>query len=626
MTTVDIYQDNPLYARPITVKPDDSSNQVKRIMGENEITLSFQDSRYLAFKIGDYCDVYGERYQVSKLPVFTKISRFLYKYTLNMKSIGYDLSKAQYLFLGADNSLRESEFSLMGTAEDFLDLVIANANRVGSGWIKGQCITTEHKNLSFSKDNCYNILSRLAEEFETEWWIDNKTVHLVKMANDTGHTYKHGRNRGLYEITRQNLNDSDVVTRLYAYGSEKNLPPTYPSKRLRFPGGYNPCLISNLTCTLVDNGDGTQTFTFSWTPPLSTGVTDVSIEYRAAGSNDPWQFQLGVPASSRSITLPNGNYEFRFRTYGSTCSGPIAGTGIPTAVVVITASIITPIFVYRPLPFLERNINVYGVIEDTSIFDDIYPHRTGVVSAVDGTDPFVFTDIAIPFDVNAQLLPGLTPKVTFNTGQLAGYTFDIESFNNSTKQFRVQKNGDERTLDIPSTTFRPAIGDKYVITDIEMPTIYVTDAETELKNKAEALLIQLSEPQLQYSITFDPTFLKRINRTLNIGDLIWIVDAELDLQRKIRVVTVTRNILNEFQFTVELADVIAASTITRLISSVQSNDRNVRDIDHQLVNNSILNNNVIGTLTFPNMPSTSTMTGFLNVVIEISTGKLYKKV
>lgn len=627
MQTLTIYRDSAVAVA--TIKPDASSSQVKKIMGDNLLNITFEDNRNINFRLNDYCEVFGETYKIIQLPVVTKKSRFLYSYNLTLHAEGYDLTKAQFLFLGLDNSLRESDFSLMGNASDFLDLVIANANRVAPTFEKGVCINSIYKNLSFAKENCYNALSQIAEAFETEFWIIGKRLHLTKKINDTGETYKHGRNKGLYEITRNNLNNSNVVTRLYAYGSEKNLPPDYQnySPRLRFPGGYNPCLISNLECTITDNLDGTSTYDFTWTAPLSAGVTAVQIEYRNIGLSD-WTNETGSPTTPRSVTLPNtfGDYEFRFRTFGSTCYDTIPGTGVVTGIVPILTSTVTPLLVYTPLPFVERNVNLYGVIEHTEIFEDIYPHRTGIVTGVNAGDPQEFTDADIDFNVNDYLLPGLTAKVTFNTGQLAGYTFEVASFDNGTKKFLINKNGEERNLDIPSTLLRPAIGDEYVLIDIEMPTSYVTAAENELLTAANALLVQLSEPQLAYTIILDPAFVKRFNKSFNISDLIWIVDEELELQRKIRITTVTRNLLNEYEYQLELADIVTAGTIQRIINAQSSTERDVRDVNDQLQNNSILNNNVVGTLRFQNLPETNTDTGFSELRIEDSTGKLFKRI
>jgi hypothetical protein len=515
MHSIDIYRAGNFFT---TIKPDDSSTQVKKVMGDNQLSITFEDNRHINFKINDYCTVFGEVYKLSKLPPETKGNKYSYKYTLVMNSVAYDLSKIQLLFLDVANNLTEADFSLMGNPDTFIDLIISNANRAGSGWTKGQVVLGNYKNLTFTKENCYNVLSRLAEEFETEFSIEGQVISLTKRVNDTGYTFKHGRNKGLYEIARQNRDNSDIVTRLYAYGSEKNLPEEY--------------LISG-----------------------------------------------------RRLRLPDGVY-----------------------------------------PFIEKNVDKYGLVEATEIFEDIYPRRTGKVTAVNAGDPFVFTDVTMDFDVNDQLLPGLSAKVVFNTGQLAGYQFEVKSYNNSTKQFTILKNSEERVLDIPNNTFRPAISDQYVLVDIRMPDAYITAAEEELKIAAQALLDQASEPQLSYSITIDPLFLKRRNRTINIYDLVWIIDDELEIQRKIRVIATTRNIVNEYNYQVELSDIVSPGTIERIFSSQASTDRDVRDLNGQVINNSIFNNNVIGTLSFSDMPETSTDVGFLPVYIEISTGKLYKKV
>lgn len=620
MQSVDIMRNGALLA---TIFPDSNSTQVKRVMGENQVTITFSKSSYIPFRIGDYCTIFSERYQLNSLPVVIKESQVLWRYTLVMQAEMYDLAKAQMLFLGTDNTLREAEFSLMGKADDFIDLILQNVARVGSGWTKGQVIPTNYKNLTFSGDSCHEALARLAEEFNTEFWVEGKTIHLTERSADTGETFKHGRNKGLYQITRQNVNNSGVVTRLYAFGSEKNLPDTYIStkgKRLRLPAGYDPCLVTEVTCDLVNNLDGTTTFTFTWTAPLSAGVTSVLIDSRPADTTTAWTSNAGSATTPRSVTLPTGSYDFRFRTYGATCNA------VATEIITIGADVTIPVLVPDPLPFIERNVNVYGVSEYTEIFDDIFPHRTGTITGVNAGDEHQFTDSSMDFNINSYLLPGLTPKITFNSGQLAGYTFDLESYNNSLKLFRIQQNGDERVLEIPSVDLRPAIGDEYVITDIRLPDEYIEAAEEELLAAAQARLIELSEPQLTYTVVIDPLFMKRFNKSIKAGDLVWIVDAELEVQRKIRVVAVTRNIVDEYNYQVELSDIVSKGLVNQLVASQVSTDRGLQQLDAATRNDSILNNKVIGTLTFVNLPTTNTYTGFSEVLIEDATGKLYRKV
>lgn len=507
----------------VAIKPDENSVQYKKVMGENELRITFRDNKIIPFQINDWCIVFGERYQLNTVPTDTKISKYLYEYNLTMQSEGSMLSRAQFLFLDVVNNLTESDFSLMGNSDDFVDLIIDNASRVASGWVKGEVIPTGYKNLTFSKENCYNALSRISEEFETEFWIIGKTIHLTKRQTDTGNTFKHGQNKGLYEITRQPL-DSSVVTRLYAFGSEKNLPSNYRNFSNRL---------------LMTNGD----------------------------------------------------------------------------------------------PYLESNTAKYGIIEYTEIIEDIYPHRTGKVTSINAVNPYVFIDTTIDFDVNAQLLPGLTAKVVFNTGQLAGYEFEISKFNNTIKEFTILKNKNERVLDLPSTTIKPGIGDEYVLIDLDMPQTYIDAAELELSTRAQALLDQASEPQLSYQVVLDPVYIKNRGLTLSIGDLVWLVDTELQVNRRIRIVSTTRDIVNEYQYQVELSDSVSAGKLDTIINAQATNGRNISSIGQSIQNNSLLNNNQIGdlnvkqgTIVLQDIPTTSTTTGFSQLYIDDATGKIYKKV
>ncbi|MEO6610751.1 MAG: hypothetical protein ABIT05_01420 [Chitinophagaceae bacterium] len=627
MTTIDFYR---VYSDPgglfqLSIKPDSTSVQVKKIMGENQLTISFEDSRYIDFKLRDFCVVFGEKYQLNRLPVIDKVSTYLFKYEMVLQAESADLAKMQFLFLGSDNSLKESDFSLMGNAETFIDLILANMARLGYDWIKGEILSTPYKNLSFSAENCYNALSRLATEFDTEFWIIGRTIHLVKKRTDTGFVFRHGRFRGAYEIIRQNLDNSDVVTRLYAFGAEKNLPQGYPGIRLRLPGFY-PYAITNLTVIITATGGGNSDYEFTFDPPGTTGVTGIDIEYRIAGSTGAWTTDAGAATSPRTINLPTGSYEFRFMTIGGVANG------VRSDVVTVTTDISSPVLLPVSYPYLEKNIALYGLLEATQLFDDIYPHRTGTISSVNAIDFYKFIDTSMNFDINAFLLPGMTAKVVFNTGQLAGYSFEVSAYNNGTKEFTILKNKDEATLEIPSASLKPAIGDKYVLVDIRMPQSYVETAEELLKTKATELLEQISQPQVGYQMILDPVYLRDRNRTIDIGNEVWISDTQFAINRKYRVVSTTRNLVSEFSYSAELSDKVQPGTMQRIMNSLDSSERNITDNAQQLANNQLINGIQIGnlkiqqgTLILVDVPTTSTDVGFSQLRIEDATNKIFKR-
>ncbi|SEV88971.1 Prophage endopeptidase tail [Chitinophaga sp. YR573] len=505
-----------------TIKPDSNSNQSKAVMGDNVINLQFDLSTYILFRIGDWCEVYGEKYYINKLPVIKKQSKYFYEYNLTMQAAYYDLAKVQYMFLNEDNELQEGDFSLMGNPSSFIDLLIQNANRIGSGWLKGEVIVADYVNMSFQAESCLEVLSRLATQFNTEYKIEGKTIHLAKKQKDTGYTFRIGKDRGLYDITRSNLDSSNVITRLYAFGSDKNLPPDYRNYSTR----------------------------------------------------------LKLPVSVGEI-------------------------------------------------YLEKNTALYGTIEHTEIFDTIYPHRTGKVTAVDATNFYRFKDLTIDFNVNDYLLPGVSAKVTFNTGQLAGYTFDIQKFDNSTKEFTVLKNKNEKSIDVPSVDFRPAIADLYVLVDIQMPESYVTAAEEELRIKAQAWLDANSDPLLTYALTVDPVYMRKRRITPDIGNMVYIMDTELEVSRQIRITSFTRSFEDMYSYQFVLSDTVSSNPIADLYSGQGATGRDINDINGSL-NNKASENNLVGDVTIDQgtliiLDITTPPIGVTLTPLSIgSDGKLYK--
>lgn len=525
--TIDIYRGNSLY---VQIKPDDNSSQVKAVMGENSLKIGFELTFEAKFKINDWCTVFGERYTiVENPPPVTKKERNKYVYTLTMKSQASELEKIAYLFYGLFSTLTVPEFSLTGNAKTFIDLLLQNTERYfnvisinglglgtdTSAWSAPDVIQTDYKTITFSSDNCLSALSKIADAFGTEWWVIGKKIFLTKVANDTGITLKHGRQKGLYEIARQAADSSRIVTSIYAYGGKTNIPANYDSS--------------------------------------GTGRLRLFSAFPSVGS------------------------------------------------------------------VVGKNQNLYGLIEATVVFDDIFPHRTGKVTSVDAVDVYKFVDSSIDFDLNANLLPGLSAKVVFNTGQLSGYTFEIQSYNHGTKTVRLLKNKDETTIDVPSTSLKPAIGDEYVFVDIKLPDEYVTAAEQKLLLAAFDYLESNAQPQYSFTIQLDPTFVRNKKYTFSIGDSIWVTDSDLDINRKIRVVGTTRNIVEEDKYTLTLADTVPKGTIQAIQNNISSTQQTVQQVSTQLQNGALFN----GRMVIPVTTDTSNMSP---LYIDNNTDKIYKKI
>lgn len=218
-------------------------------------------------------------------------------------------------------------------------------------------------------------------------------------------------------------------------------------------------------------------------------------------------------------------------------------------------------------------INQYGIIEATKVFDDVYPRRTGNITSVAATNSFC--DTSMDFDLNATdgqgqtlyIIPGNAPKVRFNTGNLAGYEFEVASYNHSTKTFVLKYYKDERGYQYPSTdaAFALAVGDEYVLIDIVMPETYVDAAEAELLAKATELLNASTSPKAKYACQLDPLYAKQNDIVLGPGDYIHVQDDDFGINRNFRILELKRNVIEPYRWSVELGDEVDVSIATYLV-------------------------------------------------------------
>ena len=239
----------------------------------------------------------------------------------------------------------------------------------------------------------------------------------------------------------------------------------------------------------------------------------------------------------------------------------------------------------------EKPVAAMGIKEGAKQFDDIYPHRKGTVTAA-GASIFEFVDSSM-FDLNkkdsegnTEYLQDNTPaKVKFLTGGCAGYELEITKYDHATKTFKVKAYEDSRGWKIPSQdseAYRIAKGDTYVLLDIIMPhDPYVTDAEKELLEQGTKYYEKNSQPRVEYELTIKSLYLKRkfgadgtVVNLFNVGDYITIRDAEIGVDKAIRIKEFTRNASTDpYDYKVTLSDVVEVSIIERLISAQIETDK-----------------------------------------------------
>lgn len=215
--------------------------------------------------------------------------------------------------------------------------------------------------------------------------------------------------------------------------------------------------------------------------------------------------------------------------------------------------------------YIEKidNVTSFGLFERVVIFDDIFPEREGTVTGL-GENVYQFLDSGM-FNLTEvdnegntlYLIPDLDAKISFRTGNLAGYEFVIAAYDTASKTFTINRYTDERGTQFPSETepaFQIQPGDKYVILDITMPQSYIEDAEYRLSAKATEWLNKYSNEQVVYELTIDPIFARDNSITFGVGDAVGITDADLGVSEQIRITEVVRNLVNEYDFKLKLSD------------------------------------------------------------------------
>ena len=207
------------------------------LLGADTVAITVKSATPLTFHLGDQIDVYGKTYTLNQLPGIKKTGNRNFEYTLTFEGVQYELIDAQFLL--PDDTVLDS---FTGDLEDFLGILIGNLTRVYPGkWALGVFpANTEFKTLTYTEKNCLEVLQDLCEQYSTEFEITQangvRTLNIKTAGVNFPYTFRYGRTGGLYELTRQNINSKNVVTRLYVYGGSSNLGDKYRYSRLCLPG------------------------------------------------------------------------------------------------------------------------------------------------------------------------------------------------------------------------------------------------------------------------------------------------------------------------------------------------------------------------------------------------------
>lgn len=233
-------------------------------MGECYVTINMINEAPISFSIGDYIEYRGERFEINYDPGKIKAARknsygsaFRYE-NVKFNSLSDELVRSDFLDLVLnDNQLHYTALPVFSfyvdTIDDLLDRIQANLDELygKAAWklyspnlqrsLQRGCIQSEWSNVysesgniaidstsvTINKQNCWEGLALVNSQFDLNFITRNRNVYVGTSGVTTSKIFMYGKGNGLYEIEQNSESDQKIITRLRAYGSDKNLPDHY---------------------------------------------------------------------------------------------------------------------------------------------------------------------------------------------------------------------------------------------------------------------------------------------------------------------------------------------------------------------------------------------------------------
>ena len=246
-------------------------------MGECAVTTDIESAAPIDFAIGDTLTYRGETFTLNYDPGKTKQGRRdvvgnAFKYdAVKWSAQSDEMAQADFLdvVLASRNDLHYTalpSFSFyVDSIDDLLDRLQANMDEqtvagkwkfYSRNWARSQqrgCTKARWEevyggkalddgsqtgvednvitstSISIQKQSVWEGLALVNSQFDVNFIVRNNEVFVGTAGLPTRNVFKYGKGNGLYEIEENADSDQKIVTRLRAYGSEKNLPTRYYS-------------------------------------------------------------------------------------------------------------------------------------------------------------------------------------------------------------------------------------------------------------------------------------------------------------------------------------------------------------------------------------------------------------
>lgn len=526
-------------------------------MSECFVSVSFKHNAPIDFQIGDYLIYRNERYELNYEPGKDKSSSlntcgegFVYD-NVKFNALQDELSRTEFLDVVLhDNELHYTalpKFSFyVETIDELLDRIQANLDeQIGKGkwkifsrsieksrqrgctdeeWklVYGEKTTDDivinSKSLTIDTQTCWDALALVQSEFDINFIIRGRNIYVGTIGVVANHIFKYGLGEGLYQIEQNADSEQQVITRLRAYGSEKNLPSHYYAdiadnlpnnmavNRLMLPG-FPKQSLSDFYNTLTEDEK-------KYVNPTGKAHKFSNDKYR------PYVDSLNID----KIGLRSSS---QFFDTDDKTNGVIE--------------------IYPTIEEMVVNgVRVDEINEGVTPDDDGRFEDNATVANVD-----IYLSPSIDFDINDLREDDFS--ISMKDGMCGGRTFKVASVlkENSRWRLRIERVKDEALeLWFPYKDYPIRKGDHFVLTGIKLPDSYVRAASLKLLKYAIALLDKNDYTRYVYQPKVDEIFMARqhdmamsdttgliksFHDTLKAGDLLRFEDTDLGIDAEITI-------------------------------------------------------------------------------------------
>lgn len=511
-----------------------------RHTGEPQYSGSYMGVDYVEFRavssptpidwqIGDYVDYYrtGKRYKLYSLPMPKKVARkgdhgasFEYS-NVQLHGATKELEIAPFRDLvPKDNKIHFSTRPEVSTYEDVygiarriqecMDDIFPNRWRIevyDTDDADLLALFGETKEYSVSNGSCLDALSQIYDTWKNVGWIhtydsaNEVDVITIGRANvrdteNTSDAFVYGIGKGLTSIKKASANEGEFATRLYVYGSERNIQTRY----------YNGQNILNKDSVDIRN---LMLPIEKW--GKTDGLPDARKAYLQADDSIIEKYGL-IP---RTVYFDgNENEEIYPSIVGLTMS--------EVRQAMIDAG-------QGDSEYLPNDADIrIDQVRDVSVTD------AGDKESVEKNRTFGMMINQVGFNIAEQgkLTSEGYATISMKSGMCAGREFKVlkceRIATDNSLALTLERVWDESVgIGYPNTSYEINAGDEFVLLDIPMPDFYLTLAAKDLLEAGERMLADYTRISPVYEPSIDAIKIKDDGKLLYAGMFMQVYDEDI---------------------------------------------------------------------------------------------------